>query len=463
MAARIIDVWPLDLTFGCAPGVMTCDDPHHRPKENSMRTFLVLALLLRAGAFLLAQTDPTLIKCGRLIDVNAGTTIEHAFILVEGKTIRKVDTDKRLPNDVKLLDLSGKTVMPGLIDAHTHIVLHAGNYDDQVIRETPEYRAVCAVASARSTLMAGVTTIRDMGNEGAGYADIALRDAIKNGIVQGPRILASIMPVGSTGSYGLVGFSPYFRTPPLSYEADGPEGMQKQVRRLVREGADQIKVYVESYEKKQVKTDMLAGAMNFSNEELKALVNEAHRSGLKVAAHVYSDAGALQAIDANVNSIEHGLYLAEETFQLMAKRGIYYVPTLLVYEYWRDSRIFGPISPEEKIRLANTVAKHTESFKRALRTPVKIVFGSDTFELPGTNAQELELMVKYGMSPIDALRSGTSIAAELLGIDNVAGSIEVNKLADIIAVDGDPLKHMEDLRNVAFVMKEGQVVVPVNK
>ena len=428
-----------------------------------MRTLIILIILLCVTPVLPAQTDPIVIKCGTLIDIKAGTTIKDAFILVEGKTIRKVGTDKKLPNDAKLIDLTGLTVMPGLIDAHTHIVLHAGNYDNQVIRETPEYRAVYATANARATLMAGITTIRDMGNEGAGYADVALRDAINNGIVQGPRILASIMPVASTGSYGLVGFSPYMVTPPLSYEADGPAGMQKQVRRLVKEGADQIKVYIESYEKKQLRPDILTGAMNFSNEELKALVEEAHRSGLKVAAHVYSDEGARQAIDANVNSIEHGLYLTGETFQLMAKKGIYYVPTLLVYEFWKDAKIFGEFSSENKIKLTNTVAQHTETFKRALKTPVKIVFGSDTFELPGTNAQELELMVKYGMSPIDALKAGTSAAAELLGMENAIGTIEVNKIADIIAVDGDPLKQMEDLRKVVFVMKEGKVVLSRNK
>lgn len=427
-----------------------------------MKALVLLAITACYSIALFSQTDPILIKCGKLIDVKEGATVEKAYILVDDGKIVKVGTDRRLPNDVQLIDLSGLTVLPGLIDAHTHIALHAGNYDDQVTRETPEYRAIYATKNARATLMAGITTIRDMGNEGSGYADIALRDAINNGIVPGPRILASIIPVGTTGSYHLVGFSPYLTVPPLSYEADGPDGMRKQVRRLVSEGADQIKVYIESYEKKQLRTDILSGAMNFSDEELKAVVDEAHRAGLKVAAHVYSDEGARQAIEAGMNSIEHGLYLTEETFQLMAKKGIYYVPTLLVYEYWRNGKIFGGISGEDKTKLTNTVARHIETFKRALDTPVRIVFGSDTFELPGTNSEELNLMVKYGMNSMDALRAGTSVAAELLGIDNVTGTIETGKQADIIAVEGDPLKDMENIRKVVFVMKNGQVVLPWN-
>lgn len=427
-----------------------------------MKTPGLLSFLFWCSTTLFSQTDPILIKCGTLIDVKAGAAVKDAFILVDDGKILRVGTDREFPNDVQLIDLSGFTVLPGLIDAHTHIALHAGNYDNQVIRETPEYRAIYATKNANATLMAGITTIGDMGNEGSGYADIALRDAINNGIVPGPRVLASIMPVGSTGSYHLVGFSPYVMVPPLSYEVDGPDAMRKQVRRLVSEGADQIKVYIESYEKKQLRADILTGAMNSSNEELQAVVDEAHRAGLKVAAHVYSDEGARQAIEAGVNSIEHGLYLTEETFRLMASKDIYYVPTLLVYEYWQDGRIFGGISAENRIKLTNTVARHIETFKRALKTPVKIVFGSDTFELPGTNAEELNLMVKYGMKPMDAIRAGTALAAELLGIDGIAGSIDENKCADIIAVDGNPLKNMEDIRRVVFVMKDGKVILPWN-
>jgi imidazolonepropionase-like amidohydrolase len=210
---------------------------------------------------------------------------------------------------------------------------------------------------------------------------------------------------------------------------------------------------------KEVSKDSLTGAFNYAPDELQTLVEEAHRAGVKVAAHVYSDAGARMAIDAGVNSLEHGLYLSEATFRLMAQKNIYYVPTLLVYELWRDGKLFGGISPENKIKLTNTVTKHTETFKRALRTPAKIAFGTDTFELSGTNAQELELMVKYGMKPIDALRSATSIAADLLGIGDVNGTIEKGKSADIIAFAGDSLNDIRVVQKAGFVMKEGEIYI----
>ena len=187
------------------------------------------------------------------------------------------------------------------------------------------------------------------------------------------------------------------------------------------------------------------------------LVEEAHRAGVRVAAHTYSDEAARMAVQAGVDSIEHGLYLREETFRLMAQKGIYYVPTLLVYELWRDAKIFGPISPENKIKLTNTVEKHTATFKSALATPVRIAFGTDTFELPGTNAQELELMVRYGMRPLDALRSATSTAAALLGVSDLTGVIEPGKSADLISFKGNPLEDIRVLQHVSFVMKEGVV------
>jgi imidazolonepropionase-like amidohydrolase len=421
--------------------------------------FAFSIILSLAGVAYAQGEGDTYLKAGKLFDGRSDRLIENVAILIRGKKIVQLGKDLPVPPGAQVIDLGDRVVMPGLIDAHTHIVLHAGDYDAQILRETPEYRAIYATKNGSRTLEAGVTTIRDLGNEGAGFADIALRDAIAQGIVPGPRIIAAIRPVTSTGGYRLTGYSPYNTLPPLSSAADGPAEVRKEVRRLIEEGADVIKIYMESYEKRQLRTDILSGALNYSQEELNALVEEAHRAGARVAAHTYSDEAARMAVTAGVDSIEHGLYLREETFRLMAQKGIYYVPTLLVYELWRDAKIFGAISPENKIKLTNTVREHTATFQRALRTPVRIAFGTDTFELPGTNAQELELMVRYGMRPLDALRSATSTAADLLGLLDLVGTIEPGKSADIIAFTGNPLEDIRVVQHVTFVMKEGEVYV----
>jgi imidazolonepropionase-like amidohydrolase len=427
--------------------------------RGSISFLLSLFLLMCSVSHLFPQEKILYIKAGLLFNGRDETLQENVFITVDGDKIVSISKNPEIKPDAQIIDLSGYTVLPGLIDTHTHIVLHPGDYDEQILRETPEYRAIYGTVCAKATLESGVTTIRDMGNEGAGFADIALRDAINDGLVPGPRIFASIQPVTSTGSYNLTGYSPYFQTPPISYPADGPAEVRKTVRRLIKEGADVIKIYMESFEKKQLRQDLLTGAMNYSEEELQVLVQEAHMAGLKVAAHTYSDEAAQLAARVNVNSIEHGLYLSEATFREMAKKNIYYVPTLLVYEFWRDSKIFGQISLENKIKLTNTVEEHTNAFKRALKTNVKIAFGTDTFELPGTNAQELVLMVKYGMQPLAALKSATSVAADLVGISQIAGTIEKGKVADIIAVKGNPLNNVENILDVVFVMKDGTVYV----
>lgn len=400
----------------------------------------------------------TYLKAARLFDgrsvVSGGVTLH----VRDGKIVQ-VGRQLAVPQGALLIDLGNRTLLPGLIDAHTHVVLHAGEYDRQILRETPEFRTLWASVNARKTLEGGVTTVRDLGNEGAGFADIALRDAIAQGLVPGPRIIAAIRPVTSTGAYGLTGYSPYLELPPLSSSADGPNEIRKEVRKLLSAGADVIKVYMESFEKKEVRKDQLSGAMNYSREELTAIVEEAHRGRVKVAAHTYSDEAARLAIYIGVDSIEHGLYLSDATFRLMAQRGIVYVPTLLVYELWRDGQVLAPVSAERHAQLTKTVHEHTLTFQRALRTPVRIAFGSDTFELPGTNARELELMVRYGMTPLQALRAATATSAELLGVDSRTGTLEPGKAADIIAVDGNPLENIAALRDVALVMKDGRVHV----
>jgi len=411
---------------------------------------LILVLLLATTI----HAQQTAIKARRMFDGRSDTLRENVVVVVENGRI--VSVGNSVPPNANVIDLGDRTLLPGLIDCHTHIALHSGDYDAQMLRETPEYRAIVATISGRKTLDAGVTTIRDLGNEGAGYADIALRDAVAKGLVDAPRVIAAIRPVTSTGGYRLTGYSPYNPMPLLSSPADGIGEVRREVRKLIADGADVIKIYMESYEKKQPHADMLSGAENYSQEEVNALVEEAHRGGAKVAAHTYSDHAAHMAIDAGVDSIEHGLYLKEETFRAMAQKGIVYVPTLMVYEFWRDGVIFGTPDAATKARLTRTCDEHAATFKRALATPVKIAFGSDTFEKPGTNPIELEYMSKYGMRNADVLRAATSNAAALVGVD--AGTIEVGKLADLIAVDGNPLTDMKAIEKVTFVMREGKRV-----
>jgi imidazolonepropionase-like amidohydrolase len=404
-----------------------------------------------------AQESLTCIKAGKFFDGKSNSLHENVLIMIEGNRIVDVGEKINVPPNATIVDLSDRTVMPGLIDVHTHIALHPGGYAEQIMKESNEFRAIYATVNAKATLEAGVTTIRDLGNEGAGLADIALRNAIEKGIVPGPRILAAIQPITASGAYEVTGYSPSVKVPAISFTADGTSEIVKQVRHLTKLDADVVKIYMESFEKKQTSDDSLTGAFNYSRDEFQTLVDEAHRAGLRVAAHTYTDSAARLAIEIGVNSIEHGLYLQEETFRRMAQKNIYYVPTLLVYELWRDDKLFGKLSEREKQKLSYTCRRHIETFQRALKTPVRIAFGTDTFEFPGTNAEELVVMVRSGMKPIDALRSATSVSAELLGLGHEIGTIEKGKAADIIAFSGDPVKDISVVRQVSFVMKSGKV------
>lgn len=427
---------------------------------SRLRVAAVVLASLAAPVRGSAAEEPALyVKCGRLFDGASEALRDGVALVVRGGTIAELGPGLPVPAGATVLDLSRLTVVPGFIDAHTHVALHPGDYDGQVLRETPEMRTIHATLSARATLEAGVTTVRDLGNEGAGFADIAVRDAAAKGLIPGPRILAAIQPVTATGGYGLVGYSPYAKLPPIAYEADGPTGVRVQVRRLVREGADVIKVYMESYEKRQTDSDVLSGTRIYTDEELQAIVEEAHGSGVKVAAHTYYDESALRAVAAGVDSIEHGLYVQEATFRRMAEKGIAYVPTLLVYELWRDGKIFTGSSPVTLEKVRRTVDRHADAFRAALRTPVKVVMGSDTFERPGTNTHEIVAMVRTGMTPLEALRSATSRAAELLGLEGRVGVLRQGAAADLVALEGDPLRDIQAVTKPVVVMKAGKVAL----
>jgi imidazolonepropionase-like amidohydrolase len=405
-----------------------------------------------------ANAETVYIKVARMFDGRSETLVRDAVVAVDGTKI--VGVGGTIPAGAHVIDLGDATLMPGLIDAHTHIALHPGNYNNQVLGETTEYRAILSTVNARQTLEAGITTIRDLGNEGSGFTDVALRDAIARGFVPGPRIVAAIHPLVTTGAYRLGGYAPTTNTPAISAEANGPDAMRAAVRQLINDGADVIKVYLDSGRHPQHASG--GGAKpTYSQEEIDALVAEAHAAGAKVAAHCSTDAAAKMGVIAGVDSLEHGLSITEETFRAMAAKGVVYVPTLLVFEMWAaDPDLFGEGPSPSKEYLDKTVREHTASFQRALKTPVKIAFGTDTFAKTGTNAQELDSMVRAGMRPIDALRAATSVSAALLGVDDITGTIEAGKAADIIAVAGDPTRDIKTTEHPTFVMKDGKVFIP---
>jgi imidazolonepropionase-like amidohydrolase len=414
---------------------------------------ILLSLLILATSLGISQEKIKVIKCGSLIDVKNEQVKKDVLILIKGNKIEKVGTFE-IPPGAEIIDLSDMTVLPGLIDSHVHLFLHEGSYDDQLLKESIPYRTIRAVVHARQTLEAGFTTIRDLETEGAGYADVDLKTAINQGIILGPRMQVSTRALSTTGGYALMGYSWEIQVPTGAQLVDGVDEVRKAVREQIKYGADWIKIYADSRRRRNEVADSLTWYLTFSDDELKAIVEEAQKMNVKVAAHCYSSIAAQRAINAGVASIEHGLYLDEATLKLMKEKGVYYCPTLVAYYRWSKRE---GLSPETRKMIENTVKLHSETFKRALKVGVKIAFGSDLTESHGTNAEEFELMVKYGMKPLDAIKSATIISAELLGWQDKIGSIEPGKLADIIAVKGNPLNDIKVLRDVKFVMKDGEI------
>jgi imidazolonepropionase-like amidohydrolase len=420
-----------------------------------LRLLEMMALLLAAVTPQAQTQSPvTAIRCGKFFDGRNLALQENVTLLIQGNRISAVGKSLPTPANAKVIDLSQATVMPGLIDCHTHMFLNGIDYDELLLKKSLQYRAIWATVSARKTLLAGFTTVRDLETEGAWYGDVALRDAINDGLVIGPRMQCATRALSITGGYSPYGYSPDVTIPKGAQIADGVDGVRKAVREQLANGADLIKIYIDHRRRGTPNPDMLTAWPTFSLEEAKTIVEEAAKVEAKVAAHVYTSAAAQTAIKAGVASLEHGMYLDDVTFKMMAEKNVYWVPTLMAYLQFMDDP---KVSPERRRLMTGTTDHHRETFQRALKLPVKIAFGTDLDGNQENAGRELEWMVKYGMAPLVALRSATSVAAELMGWQERVGTLESAKLADVVAVKGDPTQDISEMTRVIFVMKDGVV------
>ncbi|PYT46091.1 MAG: hypothetical protein DMG47_06075 [Acidobacteria bacterium] len=425
-------------------------------EELFMRRLLiavVLSFVIPTTAF--CQTPHRVaIRAGRLIDGKSEKPLENAVIVIEGDRIASVTAGGSAPAGVEIIDLSKATVLPGFIDTHTHVLLQgditAEEYDAQLLKQSIPYRAILAARNAHIALSHGFTAIRDLETEGAMYADVDVKTAIANGEVPGPRMQVATRAMTPTGMYPLLGYSWELKVPTGVQYVDGADGARKAVREQAMYGADWIKYY--SDRRYHFETDgVLHSMVNFTDEEAKAIVDEAHRIGKKVAAHAIGSDGIAAALHAGVDTIEHGDGLTEALMDEMVRRGIYWVPTITVGVY---------VAPGRSGNWPKMAELQRENFPKAIKKGVKIALGTDAggFDWKALNeAKEFEYYVQYGMTPMQAIRAGTSTAAELLGWGDKLGVIEPGKWADIVAISGDPLKDINELQSVKFVMKGGVV------
>ncbi len=406
------------------------------------------------------------LKGARLFDGKSKALLPNGVVIVQGDKIVDVASNLPIPNGAQVIDLGDVTLSPGFMDAHTHLTLDfSGNYNDRRLKELDlnvSEQAIKATTYARATLEAGFTTVRDLGSRFVGsreFVDVALRNSINKGVVVGPRMLVATFGIGATGGHfdATAGFRDmlFGREPDFSEGiADGPDAIRKAVRFEVKNGADVIKAAVSG------------GVLSLADEvdtpqftpaEIAALVDETHRLRKKVAVHCHGDQAAKEAIEAGVDSIEHGSFLKPETLTLMKNKGTYLTPTLMATE-WIMSKIDNyPPALQAKAKAA--AAARSDMFRNAVKMGVKISFGTDAAVFPhGQNAKEFKLMVDLGMPPIDALKTATGNAADLFGIAQKTGTLEKGKLADVIAMPGDPTADITETERVSFVMKEGKII-----
>ena len=394
------------------------------------------------------------IRAGRLIDGKNETAIANALILIEGDKIVSVTPGGNAPAGVEVIDLSKASVLPGLVDAHTHVLLQgditAADYDEQLLKQSIPYRAILGARNAQIALAHGFTALRDLETEGAMFADVDVKTAINKDEIPGPRMQVATRAMTPTGMYPLLGYSWELKVPTGVQYVDGVEEARKAVREQVMYGADWIKYYSD-HGYFYGPDGVLHSHVNFTDEEAKAIVEETHRLGHKVAAHAIGSDGIAAALKAGVDSIEHGDGLTEMEIDEMVRRGIYWVPTIMVG---------AAVAPGRGGNWPKMVDTEKAAFQLALKKGVKIVLGTDAggFDWKELNeAKEFEYYVSYGMTPMQAIRTATTTAAELLGWSNKMGTVEAGKWADLVAVSGDPLKDITELQRVKFVMKSGMV------
>jgi imidazolonepropionase-like amidohydrolase len=418
-------------------------------------------LLLLASAALGLQAEVIVLEAARMFDGKSETLRTPGLVIVNGSRIEAVGPGSRVPPDARVIDLGYATLLPGFMDAHTHLRSTAPG--DSAARQlspltlTLPERTLAAAPMARITLHAGFTTVRDLGS--SEFLDIGLREGIRKGYIEGPRILAANRAIGTTGGHcdSTTGFrfgvlAPGMESPAV---ANGPDAMRAAVRWNVKFGGDVIKVCA------------TGGVMSLNDDvdspqltqaELDAVVDQAHTMGRRAAAHAHGAEGAKRAIRAGIDSIEHGSFLDQEALELMVKRGTYYVPTLMAAEGVREAIPTGRLDPRVVKKGQRALDSIGFTARRAISMRVRIAFGTDAGVYPhGRNAGEFRLLVEHGMRPIDALKAATSVNAELFGIAAQTGTLEPGKLADIIAVPGDPLVEIRQTEKVFFVMKEGVI------
>jgi imidazolonepropionase-like amidohydrolase len=420
------------------------------------RLLLPLVVLLVSPVFAAEPPAVTAVRAGRVLDVAAERVLENVVVVVENGRIREVGPS--VPDGATLVDLPDDTLMPGFIDAHTHVLLQgdatAADYDAQILGESLPYRTLRATRAMRIALEHGFTTLRDVGNEGAGFADVDLKRAVERGIVVGPRLFVATRALAPTGAYPIQAGAWELELPRGVQMCDGADACRRAVRDQIAHGADWIKVYADrSYYRRP--DGSFRSLPNFTLEELTAIVDQAHRTRVKVAAHSITPTGHAIALAAGVDSIEHGSVLDDQTVAAMARRHVFWCPTLTVLDY-----VAGPRSATDPVwRELQQAAR--DSFKKALAAGVPIVLGTDAGGFPWdeiNEAGELRRYVALGMTPWQALRTATVTAAELLGEAGSLGTIAPGARADLVAMRDDPLHDITATERVSFVMKDGVVV-----